>query len=77
MERLVARELMESARWRLRCVPLVFESTVVPVVNLETPGEGCHLTYAPPVPMPLRQCLVLSNSFGFGGLNASLALRAA
>ncbi len=59
MERLVARELMEPARWRLRCVPLVFESTVVPVVNLETPGEGCHLNSAradaaAPVPRALE-----------------------
>jgi len=59
------------------CAIGIRESTVVPVVNLEMPGKGCDLKYAPPVPMPLRQRLVLSNSFGFGGLNASLALRAA
>lgn len=50
---------------------------VVPTVNLETPGEGCDLRYSPETPMTLRQRAVLSNSFGFGGLNAALVLRAA
>lgn len=53
------------------------ESFVVPLVNLEAPGDGCDLNYAPAVPTRLRQHVVLSNSFGFGGLNAALALRAA
>lgn len=59
------------------CAIGIKESTLVPVVNLETPGEGCDLRYAPATPTALRQPLVLTNSFGFGGLNASLALRAA
>ena len=53
------------------------ESTIVPTVNLERPGDGCDLRYAPPAPMTLRQRVVLSNSFGFGGLNAALVFRAA
>lgn len=59
------------------CALGIHESTVMPLVNLEQPGDGCDLHYAPPTPLSLRQPLVLSNSFGFGGLNASLALRAA
>jgi 3-oxoacyl-[acyl-carrier-protein] synthase II len=59
------------------CAMGLKESIVVPLVNLETPGEGCNLNYAPGVPTRLRQRVVLSNSFGFGGLNASLAFRAA
>jgi 3-oxoacyl-[acyl-carrier-protein] synthase II len=53
------------------------ESMVVPTVNLETPAEGCDLRYSPAVPTPLRQKAVLSNSFGFGGLNAALVFKAA
>jgi 3-oxoacyl-[acyl-carrier-protein] synthase II len=50
---------------------------VVPTVNLETPAEGCDLRYSPGVPTRLRQNVVLSNSFGFGGLNAALVFKAA
>ena len=59
------------------CALGIKESVVVPTVNLETPGAGCDLRYSPGVATPLRQQTVLSNSFGFGGLNAALVLRAA
>ncbi len=59
------------------CAIGIKESLVVPLVNLETPGPDCDLNYAPAVPTTLRQRVVLSNSFGFGGLNAALVLRAA
>jgi len=50
---------------------------VVPTVNLETPAEGCDLRYSPGEPIALKQKVVLSNSFGFGGLNAALVFKAA
>lgn len=53
------------------------DSIVVPTVNLETPGDGCDLNYSPSVPTPLKQQYVLSNSFGFGGLNAALVFKPA
>lgn len=53
------------------------DHVVVPTVNLETPDEGCDLRYSPGVPTPLKQKVVLSNSFGFGGLNAALVFKAA
>lgn len=53
------------------------DSLVVPTVNLETPGDGCDLRYSPETPLALRQRAVMSNSFGFGGLNAAIVLRAA
>lgn len=53
------------------------DALVVPTINLETPGERCDLRYSPEVPMQLKQQVVLSNSFGFGGLNAAVVLRAA
>lgn len=51
-------------------------SWVPPTVNHETPGEGCDLRYTTGhgVEGPVRA--VLSNSFGFGGINAVLALSA-
>jgi 3-oxoacyl-[acyl-carrier-protein] synthase II len=50
---------------------------VPPTVNLEEPGEGCDLSYVGGrgEEMPVRT--VLSNSFGFGGINAALALGSA
>jgi 3-oxoacyl-[acyl-carrier-protein] synthase II len=50
---------------------------VPPTVNLEEPGEGCDLSYVGGRgdEMPVRA--LLSNSFGFGGINAALALGAA
>jgi 3-oxoacyl-[acyl-carrier-protein] synthase II len=53
------------------------DQLVVPTVNLETPAEGCDLRYSPGVRTTLTQKVVLSNSFGFGGLNAALVLKAA
>jgi 3-oxoacyl-[acyl-carrier-protein] synthase II len=49
---------------------------VPPTLNLERPGEGCDLAYVTGggVEMPVRR--VISNSFGFGGINAALVLGA-
>ncbi|HLW38089.1 MAG TPA: beta-ketoacyl-[acyl-carrier-protein] synthase family protein [Candidatus Eremiobacteraceae bacterium] len=59
------------------CALGIKDQIVVPTVNLEAPGDGCDLSYAPAVPTKLRQRAVLSNSFGFGGLNAALVFKAA
>ena len=59
------------------CAMGIREGVVVPTINLETPGADCDLRYSPEVPTALKQDIVLSNSFGFGGLNAALVFRAA
>jgi 3-oxoacyl-[acyl-carrier-protein] synthase II len=43
-----------------------------PTINLDHPGEGCDLDYIPNVARDARVEAVMSNSFGFGGHNASL-----
>lgn len=48
---------------------------IPPTLNLETPGEGCDLDYVPQVGRNSAPRIVLTNSFGFGGINASLILR--
>jgi 3-oxoacyl-[acyl-carrier-protein] synthase II len=45
-----------------------------PTINLENPGEGCDLDYIPNVARETRVDHVMSNSFGFGGHNASLLI---
>ncbi len=46
-----------------------------PTINLDHPGEGCDLDYIPNVAREARIDTVMSNSFGFGGHNASLLIR--
>jgi 3-oxoacyl-[acyl-carrier-protein] synthase II len=48
-----------------------------PTLNLEHAGDGCDLDYVPDEGRTARVEHVLSNSFGFGGINASLVLRRA
>jgi len=45
-----------------------------PTMNLEDPEEGCDLDYVPGKARPLKIDYAISNSFGFGGTNASLVL---
>lgn len=50
---------------------------IPPTLNLETPDPACDLDYTPRVGRALAPEVVLSNSFGFGGINAALVLRRA
>ena len=47
-----------------------------PTINLDNPDEGCDLDYVPHTGRPGRIRYALSNSFGFGGTNASLLFKA-
>lgn len=46
-----------------------------PTLNLQNPAEGCDLDYIPCVGRRDRVDVVLSNSFGFGGINAALVFK--
>ncbi len=48
---------------------------VPPTVNLDNPDEGCDLDYIPHTSRKLTVDVALSNSFGFGGHNVTLAFR--
>ena len=48
---------------------------VHPTINLDEPDPACDLDYVPHVARKHAQRVVLSNSFGFGGQNASIVLR--
>jgi 3-oxoacyl-[acyl-carrier-protein] synthase II len=47
-----------------------------PTVNLDNPDAGCDLDYVPHTARAGRIKYALSNSFGFGGTNASLLFKA-
>jgi 3-oxoacyl-[acyl-carrier-protein] synthase II len=48
---------------------------VPPTVNLKTPDEACDLDYVPSAGRPADLDVVVSNSFGFGGINAAIVMR--
>ncbi|MCA9229815.1 MAG: beta-ketoacyl-ACP synthase II [Planctomycetales bacterium] len=48
------------------------EQTIPPTINYETPDPDCDLNYTPNVPHEREVRRVMSNSFGFGGHNASI-----
>ena len=62
-------------------IETVFSALVIhngilpPTINLENPGDECDLDYIPNVARKASVTYAMSNSFGFGGTNASLILK--
>ena len=48
---------------------------VPPTLNLDNPSEGCDIDLVPHKAKEREVNAVLSNSFGFGGTNASVVFR--
>ncbi len=53
----------------------VSKNMIPPTINLETPDPECDLDYVPNQARELRVNFAMSNSFGFGGHNASLLFK--
>ena len=51
------------------------DSILPPTINYEFPDPECDLDYVPNEARPHQADVVLSNSFGLGGQNASIVLR--
>ncbi|MBQ5859776.1 MAG: beta-ketoacyl-ACP synthase II, partial [Selenomonadales bacterium] len=51
------------------------QGIIPPTINYETPDEGLDLNYVPNVAEKREVRVALSNSLGFGGHNATLALK--
>ena len=49
--------------------------TIPPTINLEHPDEECDLDYVPHTARRAELTYAMTNSFGFGGTNASLILK--
>ncbi|HEX5105205.1 MAG TPA: beta-ketoacyl-ACP synthase II, partial [Pirellulaceae bacterium] len=52
----------------------LLDGVVPPTINLTTPDPDCDLDYTPNTPRERRFACAMSNSFGFGGHNASVVV---
>ena len=59
----------------MACLGAIRDDFVPPTVGLVNPDEGCDLDYVPQVGRPHKVTYALSNSLGFGGHNAVIALK--
>ena len=55
-------------------IKAIQHSIVPPTINLETPDPDCDLDYTPNTPRERSIDVAMSNSFGFGGHNASVLI---
>jgi 3-oxoacyl-[acyl-carrier-protein] synthase II len=53
----------------------VRDQILPPTINLDEPGEGCDLDFVPHTARKVDLEYAVSNSFGFGGTNASIILK--
>ena len=53
----------------------VRDQALPPTLNLDEPGEGCDLDFVPHHARKVDLEYALTNSFGFGGTNASIAMK--
>ena len=54
----------------------IHEGVIPPTINHENPAEECDLDYVPNVARKKNVKIAMTNSFGFGGTNASLIIKA-
>ena len=57
------------------CVRTMVEGIIHPTINLDTPDPDCDLDYVPWEPRRQTVRTSMSNSFGFGGHNATVVLK--
>jgi 3-oxoacyl-[acyl-carrier-protein] synthase II len=53
----------------------IYHDTMPPTINYEHPDPECDLNYVPNTSMKKTVTVAISNTFGFGGHNASLLFR--
>jgi 3-oxoacyl-[acyl-carrier-protein] synthase II len=58
------------------CVKAIETGIIPPTINLDNPGEECDLNFTPHTAREKKVKVALNNSFGFGGHNVTLCVRA-
>ena len=67
-----------GAAGALECATVIMamrEGVIPPTINLENPDPACDLDYTPNQAVERDISFAISNSFGFGGHNATIALK--
>lgn len=59
----------------IACAYAIQNSMIPPTINLENPDPNCDLNYTPNKAIERNVDIAISNSFGFGGHNAVIAIR--
>ncbi|HEY4720265.1 MAG TPA: beta-ketoacyl-[acyl-carrier-protein] synthase II, partial [Anaerolineae bacterium] len=54
------------------CIKAMQAGLLPPTINYETPDPQCDVNYTPNTARPKTVSRAMSNSFGFGGHNASI-----
>jgi 3-oxoacyl-[acyl-carrier-protein] synthase II len=57
------------------CIKAISDGIIPPTINQTTPDEFCDLNYTPNKAVEKKVNIAMSNSFGFGGHNASLIIK--
>ena len=57
------------------CLMAMRDGVIPPTINYEFPDPDCNLDYVPNHSRPAAMKIAMSNSFGFGGHNATLILK--
>jgi 3-oxoacyl-[acyl-carrier-protein] synthase II len=60
----------------IACIMAIQNSLVPPTINLENPEEECDLDFTALTAKERKIRVAVNNSFGFGGHNATLIIRA-
>ncbi len=58
------------------CALAIKHGVIPPTINLDNPDPECDLDYVPNTAREVKVKVALSNSFGFGGHNSSVVIRA-
>ena len=57
------------------CAKTIQEGVIHPTINYQNPDPDCDLDYVPNTARKAKVDVALSNSFGFGGHNATLIFK--
>jgi 3-oxoacyl-[acyl-carrier-protein] synthase II len=58
------------------CILAIRDQVAPPTINLDNPSDGCDLNFVANKAQKIPITIAMSNSFGFGGTNGTIILKA-